>query len=164
MGGQKGGQNGRSNEGQNGRAKGRPKGRSKGSPKWEVIGGAKGGDRLSHPGVSPMQHVVVQQFTYKTNKKAKGAMAPFLKYATGSLSKNCIKYCTCSVTKQVATVSWWLIIGLFSCRVGSVQLKTGLHTSLNMGSYNSRTYSMAYLHGECSMSGRSGTRKYIDMC
>ena len=87
-------------------------------------------------------------------------MAPSLKYTTGSHSKNYNKYCTCSVTKQVATVSWWLIIGLFSCSHGSIQLKTGLHTSLNMGSYSdSYTYSMAYLHGECSM---SGTRKYID--
>ncbi|KAI0231738.1 hypothetical protein LSAT2_017900 [Lamellibrachia satsuma] len=52
-------------------------------------------------------------------------------------------------------------------RVGSIQLKTGLHTSLNMGSYNdSYTYSMAYLHGECSMSGRSGFNSplYISAC
>ncbi|KAI0210362.1 hypothetical protein LSAT2_004898 [Lamellibrachia satsuma] len=43
-------------------------------------------------------------------------------------------------------------------RVGSIQLKTGLYTSLNMGSYNdSYIYSMAYLHGDCSTC--PGTRK-----
>ncbi|KAI0222558.1 hypothetical protein LSAT2_026186, partial [Lamellibrachia satsuma] len=44
-------------------------------------------------------------------------------------------------------------------RVGSIQLKANLHASLNLGSYNTYiTYSMAYLHGNCRTSGRSGTK------
>ena len=96
-----GGQRGRPKEGPKGRSKGEPKmggqnGRSKEEPKEET-------DLVTRS--LPSHHVVVQQFTYKTNKKAKRGHGPSLKYTTGSHSKNYNKYCTCSVTKQVATVS-----------------------------------------------------------